>query len=214
MRGLFRGSKEFVRQPAYLVAFVFILFYALWSAETLESPGFARYDEFLTLARTRSMLESGDFFAVHYNSEPNMKKPPLQYWLGAGLISLGLSEERGLRLNSLVFGVGTLILCAVFASQLKGEADPWVAPAAVGFLGSSLLFAEHMRTAMLETGLCFFVLAAIYSLFRAQELPGWWIAWGLACGLGALQKAPMAMLASFVCCLSLYWGEPISYGNW
>ncbi|MCA9778726.1 MAG: glycosyltransferase family 39 protein [Candidatus Eremiobacteraeota bacterium] len=202
-----RGIKKFIRQPAYLVALFFILLYALWSSETLQSPGFARYDEFLTLARTRSMLETGDFFAVYYNGEPNMNKPPLQYWMGAGLIRLGLSEERGLRFSPLMFGLGTFILCALLACQLRGEEDPWVAPAAVGFLGSSLLFAEHMRTGMLETGLCFFVVAAIYSLFRALERPGWWIVWGFACGLGALQKAPMAILASLVCFSTLYWGK-------
>jgi len=192
---------------AYLISLLFLLLYAGWCAETIHSPSLARYDEFLTLARTRSVVDSQDLFAIYTNNEPNMRKPPLQYWASAGLMIAGLSDEVSLRLPPFLFGVGTLILTALCAVHLGNGRDPWVAPAAVGFLGSSLLFAEHMRTGMLETGLCFFVMASVYSLWRAQSSSQWWIAWGVFCGLGALQKAPMALVASFAVGCGLYAGS-------
>jgi 4-amino-4-deoxy-L-arabinose transferase-like glycosyltransferase len=175
---------------------IWILLLALHAGMSLEVCDLSRFDEFLALSRSRGILESGDPFTIYSNGLPNFNKPPLQYWISAVLMAEGLSPQMALRLPSLGFGVLTLGVTALLAVELDDRRDPWVALASVLFLSTSLLFQEHLGVGMLETGLTFFVVSSVYLVSKARRDPRWWLLWGLACGLGALQKVPVALILS------------------
>ena len=63
--------------------------YGTFFASQLSCKNFDQYDEFLTIDRTLSFVESRDWWVVRHNSIPYFRKPPLQYWMGASLLNLG-----------------------------------------------------------------------------------------------------------------------------
>jgi len=195
-RGLFAPSERAHWVVVCLLTGLWIVFLALHAGSSLEVAELSRIDEFLTFIRSRSILENGDAFCLFVNGKVNFNKPPLQYWLSATLLSEGVRPVLAVRIPSLVFGLLTLLMTALFAVQLSHRKDPWVALASVLFLSTSLLFQEHLGTGMLETGLTFFLVSSLYFLNRAERDTRWWLPWALACGLGALHKIPLALLFS------------------
>jgi 4-amino-4-deoxy-L-arabinose transferase-like glycosyltransferase len=65
-----------------LVALLLIAFGETFFVGELSEGDFQPWDAFYTFLRSRGFLETGDWLTVHYNCEPNFKKPPLQYWRG------------------------------------------------------------------------------------------------------------------------------------
>lgn len=182
-------------RTAALLTLLLVGFYGWFLVGGLENPGLYHYDEFLTLERSQSIVESGDLFAIYWRGSPDMKKPPLQYLMGASLLALGLEPTVALRSSSVVFGLGSLLLLASLTSLLAPE-HPWAKVTAVLLFCSSSIFAVHARVALLDAGLVFFLLLSLWALFKAEQDSRWWVMWGIACGLGTLQKAPVALFVS------------------
>ena len=186
-------------QPEFVVCYILVVV-AVWLGDTLLNPGLSHPDEFLTYVRTKNLLETGDFLTVTVGGLPSWEKPPLQYWGGALLLSLGFSPVFSLRFLPYLFALLTLGLTALTAKHLSPN-NRWAMPFAVILTTLSQLFIKHSRLALLETGLCFFILLSVYSLWRAQENRNWWFLWGLSCGLGAMQKVPIAWIVSVIVAL-------------
>ena len=124
-----------------------------------------------------------------------MQKPPLQFFLGALLIHLGLAPESAVMFCSLAFGVATLLMTALLANLLEPR-YPAVPVLATVLMTASGFLVSLSSMKLLDTGYTFFLLASIYLLFKAVDDPKWWVPWGVIAGLGAVQKAPMALFAS------------------
>ncbi|MBC2833873.1 ArnT family glycosyltransferase [Paragemmobacter straminiformis] len=162
-----------------------------------------QYDEWYSAERVHGILQ-GDWLTLRENGLPVFKKPPLQYWLSAGLVHLGLSDRLALRLPSLLAALGTLALTAHLARRLSPH--PLAAPVALVLVLSSTLFWISASSAMLDAGAAFLLTAAIAALFAAWQTPRYWWLVALALGLGALQKAPVAALALPLAALMLATG--------
>ncbi len=84
-------------------------------------------DEGRNAVIVQEMAASGDLLFPHLNGLPFLDKPFLYFAL-ASLSVRGLgSSEFALRLPSLLFGWGTILLTAWFAARLFGRATAWVA---------------------------------------------------------------------------------------
>lgn len=192
-------SRSWKLSAALTVILVFSFVY--WIAGTLKSPGFCLMDEFLTFARSKNFLATGDLAVVTIEGRPSWEKPPLQYWFGALMLSLGLEPTVALRVFPLIFSLLTVGLTVFAALYLSNFKNPWVMLYSVLFLGLSQHFVQQSRSAMLETGFCFFVGLSVVSLWKAQENTKWWYIWGLSCGLAALQKVPLAWVTTLLVAL-------------
>lgn len=182
------------RMPGPLVATVaLVALLAAWYAFFLPVGALQHGDEFLTLDRAASFLRHDDWLTVFSNNAPTFKKPPLQYWAIAGLMALGLDLELALRLPSFLFGLGLLGATAWLARIVIPERG-WAPPVAVLLLACSERFWEVSLSALLDTGATFFATLALAGAFSAIRRPAhWWIV-ALACGIGAVQKAPTPLL--------------------
>ena len=169
--------------------------YGTFFASQLSCKNFDQYDEFLTIDRTLSFVESRDWWVVRHNSIPYFRKPPLQYWMGASLLNLGFGFAAALRLSPLLFALGTLLSTGLLAKTLAPE-KPLAAPLAALLLSSSAIFMETSHSALLDTGLAFFIVTANLTALKARDTQVYWLWWGLACSLGALQKVPVSLLLS------------------
>ena len=83
-----------------------------------------QYDKWYTAERVQVILARHDWLTLYGNGLPVFKKPPLQYWLSAGLQIAGLPETLALRLPSLGAALGTLCLTAHLARKFSHDAAP------------------------------------------------------------------------------------------
>ncbi len=152
------------------------------------------WDAYLALERSIGLLRTGDWLTLHYNFEPDFKKPPLQYMLTAGLITAGIDQVLALRVWSFTFAVGSLLLTGVLAG-LTAPGRWWVIPSSVALLAGSPVLWTHSRIGLLESGQVFFLLLTFCFAILAERDSRWWIPTGIAVGLGFLQKTPLALVS-------------------
>ncbi len=181
------------RSVAFTMAFILLLVGAVFLSKDLGSGENLAYDAFYTLERSHGFQKHHDWFSVYSSNRPSPKKPPLQYWLTALGSELGLSDLLSLRLPSFIFFLG-LTLAAGFVSYLLSNRNPWTVPATILLMGCSLQLVQLGRSGLLDAGMGFFIMLAVLAFFYAKENSKFWILCGLACGLGALQKAPVAFI--------------------
>jgi 4-amino-4-deoxy-L-arabinose transferase-like glycosyltransferase len=186
------GTAWGARLP-YIVTLIIIA--AAWASVLPLVPlgGISSYDEFYTLDRSVSFARMGDWFTVFSGNEVSFRKPPLQYWMTAGLLEAGVGETAALRLPSMLFALGALGVTAWLA-RLLAPAQPWAMPLAVGLLCGSPEFWISANSAMLDTGAGFFAALAVAAAAAAVERPRWWYLVAVIVGLGALQKAPVGLV--------------------
>lgn len=178
---------------ALLISLVVVILIGLYYFQAIPFGYLQQYDEFYTLNRTLSFEKNSDWLTIWFNGEPDFKKPPLQYWLGALAIKAGLEPLVALRLWPLLFG-----LCLLAATGLLAYAcapkHPYAIPTAIILLTSSQLLWNHAVMAMLETGTAFFLTLTVASMILALRNSRWWIITGISAGLGFLQKSPAPIL--------------------
>jgi len=178
---------------AFTMAFILLLVGAVFLSKDLGSGEHLASDSFYTLERSHGFQKHHDWFNVYLSNRPTPKKPPLQYWLTALGMEAGFSDLLSLRLPSYLFFLG-LTLSAGFVSYLLSNRNHWTLPATILLMGSSLQLVQLSRSGLLDAGMGFFVMLALLAFFYAKENSKSWILCGLACGLGAMQKAPVAIL--------------------
>jgi len=178
---------------AFTIAFILLLGGTVFFSKDLGSGKQLHEDELLTLERSHGFQKYHDWFSVYSSNRPSRKKPPLQYWLTALGSKLCLSDLLSLRLPSLIFFLG-LAITSGFVSYLLSNRNPWTVPATVLLIGCSLQLIKLGRSGFLDAGMGFFIMLAVLTFFYAQENSKFWILCGLACGLGAMQKAPVAFI--------------------
>lgn len=189
MADLLRTLQRYLPQAVCgLLVFVLLSFYL----PQLGVGLLADYDEYYTYERTQGIVDRGDLWTLYSNNLPTFRKPPLQYWAGAGLLQLGVGPSFALRLPSFVAAIGTLILTGVLAGLLSDRRGVAAALAMLA-LSASGLFWESGLTAMLDSGAAFFALAAVVcAILTLRDARYWWVL-ALVIGLGALQKAPIGL---------------------
>jgi 4-amino-4-deoxy-L-arabinose transferase-like glycosyltransferase len=179
---------------AWPAAVTVLLIAVVWTAHLPFLPvgGISHYDEFYTLDRAISFARMGDWFTVFSGNAPSFRKPPLQYWMTAGLLEAGVGETVALRLPSMVFALGMLGGTAWLARVLAPE-RPWAMPLSVALLASSVQFWSYANSAMLDVGAGFFAAVAVAAAVVALERPRVWYLVAVLAGIGALQKAPVGL---------------------
>jgi 4-amino-4-deoxy-L-arabinose transferase-like glycosyltransferase len=178
---------------SFIVALLFIAAVWIGHLPLLSVGGISQYDEFYTLDRSVSFARMDDWFTVYSGNEPSFRKPPLQYWMTAGLLQAGVSETVALRLPSMLFALGMLAVTAWLAGLLA-PGMPWAMPLSVVLLASSPQFWSYANSAMLDTGAGFFAALAVAAAVLAVDRPQAWYLVAAVVGLGALQKAPVGLL--------------------
>ena len=133
----------------------------------LGAPPVRRTQEARVLETARQMLDSGldGWLLPQLNGQPRLKKPPLTYWMSAGMYKvMGVSETAG-RIPSAVAGWLTLGLICAIARRLYGSERTAVICAACAL--SSYLFFRFNRLAETDSPATFFVTFSIYAMLRA-----------------------------------------------
>jgi len=130
----------------------------------LWAPDEPRYAQIAEELR-RAERGAEDLILLRLGGEPYTQKPPLYFWLAAGLgaLSGGVSEWSA-RLPSALAGLATLGLWAAIARRLyPGTAVAWMT---VALLSTSFRFVHFARRAQLDVLLALFESAALWGFLE------------------------------------------------
>jgi 4-amino-4-deoxy-L-arabinose transferase-like glycosyltransferase len=188
-----RSFRVSHRQASMLLSALLVAAVGLYHAQFLAVGSLRHSDEFHTLDRSSSVLTHGDWTTIFSNHLPAFTKPPLQYWMSAGLLQAGLSPQVATRLPSFLFAIGVLALTGALAHWFVPD-RPWAAPISIVLLSSSTAFWSSAISALLDMGSVFFAYLALIATMLALKRPRWWYLAAAACALGALQKVPVALV--------------------
>jgi hypothetical protein len=166
-----------------------VLLYPCLKFSLLE-PDESRYAQI-----PREMLARGDLVVPTLQGEPYLDKPPLFYWLVAGIYRLFGSYDWSARLVPALAVHACILVTYLFGRRWLGEAAAFrgalVLALSPGFLGMG-------RLLILDGLLSLWTTLALFSAYEATRSNrlrwGWWVLGGAACGLGVLTKGPVAPL--------------------
>ena len=155
----------------------------------LGSRSFFSPDETNYSQVAREMLETGDLVVPHLDGHAWFNKPPLAYWLLAGVFALlGWGFPAAVLLNTLLTALTAVVLLLHTGGSERPRAGVL---AAVAYLTMALPL-TIARTALTDPALVLCTTAAVALLVSHRH--GSAAAAGVALGLGVLAKGPVAPL--------------------
>lgn len=194
--------------PWFLAALaVFALFFELGRMDVTEE------NEGQRVTPPYEMIQSGDYLVPTLNGDVYLAKPPLLYWIIAGVYNTtGVVSEWTGRIPTAAFGV-LIVLVAYFAfSRLAG--GPVGQLSAIALLATPY-FMERSRWASLDIPLLFFTFVAVlaaWAAWRNENMGrklGFALLAGIALGGGGMLKGP----APYVFMITAYLAFIIVSGN-
>lgn len=189
----------------FLIALALFLFgmniwgYDLWPP---DEPRFAEI--------AREMMLSGDYLAPRVNGMPYEEKPPLLFWMIAGVSApFGGVNEWTTRIPSLLSGIAVLLFTYALARGMFGAR---VAFWSALVLMTSFNFWWHTRTARIDMLLTACMAAALYGFWRwEEERSNKWLAFlFFSITAATYAKGPMGLLFSLLFVFAFYWGNPMA----
>ncbi len=154
----------------------------------------------------REIVERGDFLVMHLCGEVYPDKPPLLYWIAGLAGALSGWSELAMRLVSIASACATAWLCAVLARRWWGREEARLAPAL--FLGTVMVtdIGGRLQIDPLLALLCTWALVEVdASLGSGGGERMHAVRAGLACGLAALAKGPVAFVVVGLVTLGWMW---------
>ncbi|MDD2558451.1 MAG: glycosyltransferase family 39 protein [Desulfuromonadaceae bacterium] len=186
-------------KPIFLLLLLALIWFSNIQYRDLFKPDEGRYAEI-----PREMVASGDWVTPHLNGFKYFEKPPLQYWATATAYTLFGQHNWTARLWSYLTGFGSIVLVWFAGKRLFG---PTAGCYGALILASSLYYGILGRVNSLDTGLTFFLTAALTGFLLAQRTPRkershhFWMmfAWAAA-GLAVLSKGLIGLVIPGATC--------------
>jgi len=168
----------------------FALFFRLGALPLLQP------DEGRNAEVAREMKESGAWLSPSYNGITYLDKPAFYFKAVALSLAAFGDNETAARLPSAVFGLALLAITFVFCRHAYSLR---CAVMAIIVIATMPLYVVLSRTVIFDIALAFFVSAAIFAGYRAEECDGksrrnWYLLGALAAGFATLVKGPVGFL--------------------
>lgn len=184
--------------PQSQAAWVFLVLLVLWFALFFglgELP-LIQPDEGRNAEVAREMNGSGAWLSPSYNGIVYLDKPAFYFKAVAVSLAAFGDNETAARLPSALFALALLAIIFAFCRHAYGTR---CAMMAVIVVATMPLFVMNARTVIFDIALAFFVSAAIFAGFLAEEREGksrrnWYLLGALSAGLATLVKGPVGFL--------------------
>ena len=175
----------------FALAVVWFALFFLLGALPLLQP-----DEGRNAEVAREMKESGAWLSPSYNGITYLDKPAFYFKAVALSLAAFGDNETAARLPSAVFGLALLAITFVFCRHAYSLR---CAVMAIIVIATMPLYVVLSRTVIFDIALAFFVSAAIFAGYRAEECDGksrrnWYLLGALAAGFATLVKGPVGFL--------------------
>lgn len=167
------------------------------------NAGLNNFDDAYYAQKAKEMLDAASLWVVTFNGQPLFDNPPLPFWLTAVVFkAFGVSGYSAIVVSA-TLGVATAYLTYVFAERLFK--DRWVAFGAAFVLIFPGIFLDAARRAMVDTTLAFFVLAALFCFYKAQENEKFYLPFGLFTAGGIMTKSVLGGFPLAIGLVFLLW---------
>ncbi|OGK20842.1 hypothetical protein A2866_04905 [Candidatus Roizmanbacteria bacterium RIFCSPHIGHO2_01_FULL_39_8] len=163
-----------------LILFGFIFFFRL-DYKPLES-----WDEAWYGSIANDVVKTGNFMDTTYNNKPYFDHPPAGFVLMAASYKLLGVSEFSTRLPSVLFGLMSILLIYLIASELFGRSE--IAFASALILGSSVWYVIRVRSGNLDSAFLFFYLLTVYLSLKSARNFRWFPFVGLSFGALIMTK--------------------------
>ncbi len=184
-----------------------LLFYNL--SYPLIEPDETRYAQIALEA-----VESGNYTTPTLQGKLYLDKPPLLYWLTAASYRLFGISQQSARLPSALAAWLTVLMTFWLGRRLVGPRGAWVGALLLLLSGGFVMSGRFLIMDGLLTLLTTLCLLLLYlGSQQARFRPGWWLAAGVACGLGVLTKGPVAAVLCLPPMVATLWlaGSPFQF---
>ena len=144
----------------------------------------------------REMLQTGDFLAPRFNSQPRVKKPPLTYWQIASSYRLFGIREFSVRLPGALAAAGLMVFVYLTGRLLFSPRAALIALVLTGTTTQVFLLARKLPIDIL---FLFFLAGTGYFVIRGiarNSTRSWLLAYAFS-ALGFLTKGPIAVFIPF-----------------
>ncbi len=161
----------------------------------------ANWDEAIYAQISKEILQSGDWFTLHWESQLWFEKPPLYIWITAILFHLFGVSEFWARAASALSGAGLLAFTYLIGKFISSE---WVGLLAALILLTSFQFAQSSRLATTDMMMLMFIYSAIYFYLRLRDgNQRWWYLISISCALAFMVKGFASFVAPAAIALAL-----------
>lgn len=200
VRGVARDgvvSSSWWHVPALLL--LALLMFMPW---TRERPLHGDAAMYATIAKT--VAQTGELTRLTFNGRPYLNKPPLFFWLTAGVLRLSGDASVAPLLVSGLLGVLNVLLLYAICRRMGFDA-------AAAFAASLAYLTTHevvhwTRGVHLESLLTLWLLVGVLAAYLSVTRPAAILLLGLAAGFGWLAKGPQALFATAVAPV-LWWQQ-------
>jgi 4-amino-4-deoxy-L-arabinose transferase-like glycosyltransferase len=178
-----------------IVAAAIVLFYRL------GDPALKNWDESIYAEVAKEILQSGDWLTLHWQHANWFEKPPLTFWIMAGLFRFFGVNEFSARAVSALAGVGVV---AVILGIGKLQRGPVCGLIAALILLTTFQFVQMSRLVFTDVLLVFFIYLSIYGYLRVRNGDRrWWYVVSVSCALGFMVKSFASLFAPAAIALAL-----------
>jgi 4-amino-4-deoxy-L-arabinose transferase-like glycosyltransferase len=209
-----KSDAEDVRKDVFWLCVLWLLFVA--TGIGLRDPWPADEPRFALVAR--DMVAHHQWLIPYVGGDVYADKPPLFFWLIAGLLTLTGTMRLAFLLPSALAALGCVLLVYDLGKRMWNRDVGFAAGLA---LLVSIQFVWQARQAQIDATLCFFTTLSLYGLLRHLLLgPNWkWyvIGWASA-GLGIITKGvgflPLLVLVPYAVLRGEWQPRPAMNGGW
>jgi 4-amino-4-deoxy-L-arabinose transferase-like glycosyltransferase len=180
----------------------FVLFYHL------GTPALKNWDEAIYAEVAKEILQSGDWVTLHWQHANWFEKPPLTFWIMAGLFRLFGVSEFSARAVSALAGVGVVAIIYGIGKLQRGPVSGLIAAL---ILLTTFQFVQMSRLVYTDVLLLFFIYVAIYGYLRVRNGERrWWYVVSVACALGFMVKSFASLFAPAAIAIALVFDRQVN----
>lgn len=153
----------------------------------LGTPALKNWDEAIYAEIAKEIVQSGDWLTLHWQNADWFEKPPLTFWIMAGLFHLFGATEFAARAVSALAGVGVVAVTYGIGKLQRGPVNGLIAAL---ILLTTFQFVQMSRLVTTDVLLLFFMYLAIYGYLRVRNGDRrWWYVVSVSCALGFMVKS-------------------------
>ncbi|MCY7344909.1 MAG: glycosyltransferase family 39 protein [Pyrinomonadaceae bacterium] len=196
-------------QAACLPKFLFV-FIVVWTAVvmfgTISFGDLSGYDDAAYTHEAKTMVQSGDWWTMSLNGNPDFDKPPLFIWLLAISFKIFGATDFAAKVPGVLLGWATVVLVYFLAKEMlsnepenssagedaasRGE---WLPILSMLSLATTQYFLKYSSHAMTDVPFTFFFTLSVYFYVRSLKNDYFLLLSGIATGLAMLTRSPMGL---------------------
>lgn len=141
------------------------------------------------------MVVSGDWLTPKFNNALRFDKPPLFYWLeGISFLAFGKTEWAA-RFPSALAGIGIISITYFLGKKISSPATAFISSL---ILIASPHFLLQCRLSVVDAALTFFLMLALFSIFKLPSSPLFLYLLAFAISMATLIKGPIGIIFPIV----------------